>query len=357
MLMILSLQSLRFVCCMMVVVTHILDIYGKDYDSFGACGLEFFFMLSGFVLSYAYGKSVEDGTFRTFALLKKQLLKFYPLHLVTFLLVVLLDARLGVYYEWYRLLPSMFLLQCWIPSDSFTLVANGVAWFLCDMVFFYCVFSMMFRLLMHLSWRRLVLLVTVVAAVYFAVALFIPMSLVDPLIFAFPLTRLLDFCIGILLFRVYSSSVGRKLSDFWQRQTTAILTAVELLLIAGVVISLIVYPYVAVRLRCVSLFWLVLPQVLLFFAQTDKSPGKVASVLHHPLQLWLSSFSFEVFLTHLIVLRLIWSVMLALGYGMEYRVMAPVMIVSCLICIAVGWMVKHCFTEPVTKRLKPYIIK
>lgn len=44
---------------MLVVMSHII---GKAFDFGGECGVSFFFVLSGFVLSYAYGEKVRDGS-------------------------------------------------------------------------------------------------------------------------------------------------------------------------------------------------------------------------------------------------------------------------------------------------------
>ena len=150
---------MRFVFIMLVVMSHII---GKSFDFGGESGVSFFFILSGFILSYAYGKKVAEGTFGTKAFIKKQLTKFYPLHLLTFFIMVALDARLERYFEWYRLLPNMLLLQSWIPDDSFFFVANGSSWFLSDLLFFYLVFSLAFSLLTRLSVSRLILVLMIV---------------------------------------------------------------------------------------------------------------------------------------------------------------------------------------------------
>jgi len=54
---------------MLVVMSHII---GKSFDFGGESGVSFFFILSGFILSYAYGKKVAEGTFGTKAFIKKR---------------------------------------------------------------------------------------------------------------------------------------------------------------------------------------------------------------------------------------------------------------------------------------------
>ena len=60
--MIRTLQSLRFFFIMLVVLSHYI---GSSFDFGGECGVSFFFILSGFVLSLAYSGKIADGTFIT----------------------------------------------------------------------------------------------------------------------------------------------------------------------------------------------------------------------------------------------------------------------------------------------------
>ena len=51
-----TLQSLRFIFIMLVVLSHYI---GSSFDFGGECGVSFFFMLSGFVLSLAYSERIS----------------------------------------------------------------------------------------------------------------------------------------------------------------------------------------------------------------------------------------------------------------------------------------------------------
>ena len=199
--MIRNLQALRFVFIMLVVMSHII---GKSFDFGGECGVSFFFILSGFILSYAYGGKVLAGTFGHRQFLKKQLSKFYPLHVVLFFAMVLLDARLGHFYSWDKLAANLLLLQSWVPCDDFYFVANGLSWFLSDVVFFYLVFPMVFRLLVNIPVGRLLRGAVATLLLYTCLAASIPENMINPILYAAPWTRLLDFSIGILLFRMYT---------------------------------------------------------------------------------------------------------------------------------------------------------
>lgn len=346
--MIRSLQSLRFVFIMLVVMSHVI---GKSFDFGGECGVSFFFMLSGFILSYAYGERVQDGTFRHRRFLVRQLLKFYPLHLLTFLVMALLDARLGQMADGVKLLANVLLLQSWVPSDSFYFVANGSSWFLSDLLFFYLVFPAVLRLLLRVSRRVLAVMGLVVLVLYALLAAGIPQQLINPLLYASPATRLLDFSIGIVLFRLYRSAWGRGVLDRASRLKPSSLTLYELLLVAAVVLSFFVYGQSSPRFRCAALFWMVLPVVLLSFAATDRLRGRVTMLLHHPLMQWLGSISFEIYLTHWVTMRVLLSVLASLGHA-EGGLLQPVnFLLTMVAVIGTSYVAKRCYVDVIYARL------
>lgn len=145
--MIKDLQSLRFIFVLLVFMSHI-TWTDTSFDFGGECGVAFFFILSGFVLSVGFGAKVETGMFRRRPFLIKQLLKFYPLHIIMMIVMLLMDMRIGMYTEPYLLLPNILLLQSWFPDDKFYFVANGSSWFLSDMMFFYLMFPLLYRKIM-----------------------------------------------------------------------------------------------------------------------------------------------------------------------------------------------------------------
>ena len=108
--MIRTLQSLRFVFVMLVVISHYNDAH---FDFGGDCGVSFFFILSGFVLSLAYSDKISEGNFCSWSLLKRQWKKVYPLHIMTFIVMVLFDMRLGYHHSISALIANMLLMQSW----------------------------------------------------------------------------------------------------------------------------------------------------------------------------------------------------------------------------------------------------
>ena len=112
----------------------------------GYLWVEFFFALSGFILTHVYGSRVRELWTRKgyFGFLKSRLLRLYPLHLFLLLLIILLvigtrtAAHFGGYLSIYDrvyhpmidakgFVLSLLLVQGWNTLNYLTW--NGVAWF------------------------------------------------------------------------------------------------------------------------------------------------------------------------------------------------------------------------------------
>lgn len=350
--MIKTLHSLRFVFIMFIVLSHII---GPAFDFGGECGVSFFFVLSGFVLSLAYGERIREGSFRTVPFVKKQLLKFYPLHLLTMSAMLVMDARLGVFYEWYRLLPNVLLLQSWIPDDSFFFVANGSSWFLSDMLFFYLVFSALFLFIHQSSVKGPALFGSLCLLIYVHLAVSVPEEKINAILYASPVTRIIEFMLGIALFRFYRSDVSRRWRTWLESRTELMKSLLEVLMVLIIVGFATAYPQLSPRLRCASLFWPLAPAIIFLFATVDRQGGLIARWLHQPWMLWLGGISFEIYLLHMLVMRVTQSVYLLLGFEGVVPTLLSV-VVNTVLTILVAWPVKKYFVDKIYGKLIKHVI-
>lgn len=344
--MIQSFTSLRFLFILLIVLFHMI---GQRFEFGGDCGVTFFLMLSGFVLSYAYGQQIIDGRFQTTLFIRKQLLKFYPLHLLMLVVMVLLEVRLERYYEWYQLLPSVFLIQSWFPFDSIIQVANASSWFLCALMFAYAVFSLAFRILHRVSPMSLLALIVVVLVAYGCIISIVPLHKLNYIVCLSPLLRVLDFCIGILIWRFCTSSYGESFSQHLQTWAPWQVTLLELLPVASVVVTYFVYGSISPRLRCVSLFWIVLPFLLFVYVKTDRLHGWVTWILHRPQLLWLGSISMEIFLTHWPIMRVFNSLLHTLGQYDRLPTVSVLMLTIVVMTLA-AYAFQRFFVRPVQRK-------
>jgi peptidoglycan/LPS O-acetylase OafA/YrhL len=74
-----ELDGLRGLAALIVVDYHFRTCFGKTYPSHGGLAVDLFFMLSGFVLTYAYQRKLDDG-YSTIRFLKARLLRLYPMY-------------------------------------------------------------------------------------------------------------------------------------------------------------------------------------------------------------------------------------------------------------------------------------
>ena len=81
----------------------------NTFEFGGECGVAFFFTLSGFVLSWGYGRSVQERTFNHRRFLWRHLSGLYPLHLLLFIIVLAFDLKADYHYDALYSLPYYIL--------------------------------------------------------------------------------------------------------------------------------------------------------------------------------------------------------------------------------------------------------
>ncbi|MFA4047203.1 acyltransferase [Prevotella sp. PCHR] len=267
--MIKDLQSLRFIFVLLVFMSHI-TWTDTSFDFGGECGVAFFFILSGFVLSVGFGAKVETGMFRRRPFLIKQLLKFYPLHIIMMIVMLLMDMRIGMYTEPYLLLPNILLLQSWFPDDKFYFVANGSSWFLSDMMFFYLMFPLLYRKIMKDSINHVATMAIIVFLMWIALSFSVPENKINAILYASPMTRIIDFAVGILLYRVFTSDITDKISVCINGKSPLTAGFTELSAVIMMYLTYIAYQYMPANIRCSALFWFIIPAFIYIFVITDR---------------------------------------------------------------------------------------
>ena len=273
------------------------------FDFGGESGVAFFFVLSGFVLSLGYGRKVEEGTFGAKRFLFTHLARLYPLHLVTMTIAIVLDSRLGTTYSCTQILCHVFLVQTWTASTYYVNVANGVAWFLCDILFCYAVFAILYRWLMRQKAGSLCARGAALVAVYVPVALLVPYEKVNWTLYGYPLLRCIDFSLGIILFRFFRSQRSQHIAKRMAALGTWSATGIEMLAVVALFITWLLYRELPDGVRCASLFWPVMPFVIYILAIADGGRGLMSRIMRLPWLMRLGSVSFEIYLIHIIIMR------------------------------------------------------
>ena len=100
-----SLQSLRGIFAIMIFLHHF-PINGKGwFDAGGPCGVDFFLILSGFVLCVGYENKVLSSDFHYRHFIFKRLIRVYPLHIF---LSTLASRYVFAHNEVYHIKASVF---------------------------------------------------------------------------------------------------------------------------------------------------------------------------------------------------------------------------------------------------------
>lgn len=289
-----TLQSLRFIFFVMIFMSHFEYDGRPAFDAGGDCGVSFFFILSGFVLSSAYGNKVSSDGFRYRQFMARRVKKLYPLHLLCLLAFVVINIRSMDAGTLVRLLPNLLLVQSWIPSAGFYFSANAVSWFLSDILLCYSVFPVVFRVVRRMTPAALTGAWAAVLAAYAVLLCNIPDAMTNAIVYVFPPVRTVDFAIGVTLWRVAVWLKKRRIAVLESRLTA---TAAELAVFAALAMTLAAHPYVNLQIRTACLFWPVNVAIILLFA-CERQGGAVAWLLRRKPLIWLGNISFPLFMVH-----------------------------------------------------------
>jgi peptidoglycan/LPS O-acetylase OafA/YrhL len=195
-----SLTSLRFLAALLVLIHHLCLLLLPTTllwkaSSAGFVGVGFFFVLSGFVLTWTHRETLLVRNFYG-----RRVARVYPLHLATAVLAAFLLLSAGEQIPVVPAVLNIFLLQSWVPIERFGSSLNGVSWSLCCEAFFYLCFPLLVRLVAR---HRLVIVAaaTIAAMVASAVAVIViaPAEVAEQILYKNPLFRIGDFLLGIVL--------------------------------------------------------------------------------------------------------------------------------------------------------------
>lgn len=202
------LTGLRFIAALMVYLCHLnTDYFGvfvKEMFSQGFIGVSFFFILSGFILSYSYEDKLKNEVTskRQFILLR--LAKIVPMHLLLAMPFILLTIHLKN-FDFSKTLTNILLMQSWIPKEDYYFSLNGVSWSLSDELFFY----LMFIPLIYTSITKKVItaisIITLLLTIYF-LKIIQTEELNHWLYYIFPVSRLVEFICGMIIYACWKNS-------------------------------------------------------------------------------------------------------------------------------------------------------
>ena len=184
-----ALTSLRFVAAFAVLLLHYRDLLGPLPDGVfraivgGQYGVTFFFILSGFILTYRYhdwfAGGVTDGRYWRFQ--RYRIARIYPVYILGLLLDtpwhLLERARAGQLGDvgqtwWASWLLNLVGLQAWVPAVPFAMFWSTPAWSVAAEFFFYATFPFLCATLLRLRLRATGLVALLLATVALGIGVY-----------------------------------------------------------------------------------------------------------------------------------------------------------------------------------------
>ncbi len=303
--MIKPLTSLRFFFALMVFFSHIQFIEADDviltklYKSIfyeGYLGVSFFFMLSGFILSFAYKNKLTQYKISYKEFLIARIARIYPLHLFTLLIAIPLSLS-GFFTSqvlWIgKLIINMFLLQSFIPSSSIFFSFNSPSWSISNEMFFYILFP--FLISIYFKNKRTVYLSLLFLLLIPIGIFFSPENLIHRLFYINPFFRIADFILGVLLYNLYESKI---LENYFKSRFKA--TMLEFSSVGLLFLFFIFHDFIPQGYRYSVYYWI--PMIIIIFSYQS---GYLSEILSNRVLIILGEISFSFYLIHQLVIRYI----------------------------------------------------
>ncbi|PKV87825.1 acyltransferase [Streptomyces sp. TLI_146] len=308
-----SLTGLRFPAALLVFLNHtglpfpglrLLKDNGTTKDWFeltknaGSLGVTFFFVLSGFVLTWsARARDTSPAFWR------RRFVKIYPNYVVTWVLAMVLFA--SAYTPTRTAVANLFMVQVWVPKFDVFSSVNTPSWSLgCELVFYAC-FPLLHHLFQRIPVERLkywigglTALVIATPAITYAVFPDKPYfpggeqlgahATVTQYWFAYflPPVRMVDFALGMLVALAVMKGRWWNIGMLWS----------TVLLVGGYVLASHV-PFLYSQ-RSTT----IIPIVFLIAAAATADVKGSFSLFRNRTMVWLGEISFAFYLIHFIVL-------------------------------------------------------
>ena len=163
-------------------------------------------------MALGYGPQVVKDDFSYLAFLKRRAVKFYPLHWICLLSVMIPIWYHGWSYNNHALLANFLLLQSWIPIDDFYFSFNAVSWYLSDTFFVSMIFPLLYAFLRKIGKKDRVFVLVLVVCLYVIMMFAVPStySVQHAVLYIHPVSRAIEFVIGIFIAEFYKLLKGKE---------------------------------------------------------------------------------------------------------------------------------------------------
>jgi peptidoglycan/LPS O-acetylase OafA/YrhL len=268
---------------MLIVCSHLSILGFPHFEAGGDSGVAFFFILSGYLTMRHYGKALEQGDFRHKEYLLKHIRKIYPLFFLSWLMAVLLKHNVQ---DFLYALPSLLLIQSWIPLHAVYFGGNAVAWFLSVLLAAWLFLPLLYLIV---SSRLGILVLLLLYSLY---CYYISEDDINAWLYIFAPVRLVDFMLGMWLCKF----VGNKVIN--TKESCCLFLFGTLCMVAAIWFYHDIEPHV----RNAAIFW---PSILMIIPTVSSLPPMLDKVMKQRWLVILSNYTLEIYLFHVIAFQAI----------------------------------------------------
>lgn len=353
-----SLQSLRGIFAILIFLSHY--AIGPDghrvFYAGGTMGVEFFIVLSGFVMCAGYEKKVDSHSISYRDFMTRRLIRIYPLHLFCLATWMLCTSTFKPLHA-DIVVPNLLLLQSWFPDHKVFYGCNTPSWSLSVFLFLYAVFPLLSRF--YASSKSLFTRIfTLWWIAFFIFIIVLPDDLDGDYTLWFtriaPPVRLLDFVIGIMLWHLYvrlrDASFARRL----QSMSPLVKTLLEILPLVLYVVASFAFEGLTNKWRSTALWWLPTISCVMVYALMDRKGGALSWLFGRR---WLVAFgnaSFCFYLMHVPVISVVARGIRHFGYDPDAWTLFWI---SLVVAIVASLVVSRWIDDPVGRCLRRRLIK
>lgn len=338
-----SLTSFRFIAALMVFIFHLGIL--KQYQ-LGSAGVQFFFVLSGFILAYNYHSKLTNlSKEKIKKFYRARFSKIYPVHVLTFLiaspLVILYFKPDGLYFIKLAFMSAvnLLLIQTFIPIQSTYFNFNGVSWTLSVEAIFYLTFPFLIWTFTKLKINKHIFKTCLFLFIIWLTLFILNMRIDESdhfkvwLMHIFPFVRLFEFSTGIILGMIFANRPMKNLNKkmFNLLELFAVLLFLIFLLISVRFDTGLVRGVYFVPIWCILIYT---------FAH---EVGILSKLLSSKVLVYLGEISFSFYMIHQLVIR-------------YFEFLKLNSIVNFLICLVLSLLLSaviyRFYEEPLRKRLR-----
>lgn len=311
----------------------------------GFVGVNFFFILSGFIIAYSYQEKLLTNQTSLREFWVARIARIYPLHLLTLLISVIIGGYAAAgYSDWINhFVANSLLIQSFMPSMDYYFSFNSPSWSLGCEQLFYILFP--FLVLWLIKGKRLL---------YAACLLIFSMPLamyltqdtdIKAIWYVNPLTRLPDFLIGMLLFHLFDKYKKTE----WLYNRASLYEALAILLFLLFYIPAGEYVPKVYRYSCY--YWLPICLLLYIFAHQR---GIISTILSNKYLVIGGEISFSFYLIHLFIIEGYVKIAKSWLPDIPYQLAIPVIFI---IITGVSLLSYYYFEKPANQFVKNLLNK